>query len=286
MRKKVPLIVLATISIALVVTGIALSPGAASVESETPAALQETVESAVEDTKEAPVGDPTIILSDDKDPLVLPVGTATIEISLADEGWIVSWNLGDQDATEIIYDVDVAVAWRGNAPIEFGALLSGASFDINPDSPEGSVVVPFPYPEIGVPNSEDMYLYIVSASVKNGHLYVAEPEILETYIPASIFEPNPPPPPPSVEDLLTDLAGVIEGSEDDAWKKPGDNRKNTMIKKISAVVELLEAGAIDEAINKLEKDLLPKLTGKWLKDAELQAECAAIIDEILVLLVV
>jgi len=72
-----------------------------------------------------------------------------------------------------------------------------------------------------------------------------------------------------VETQPTDVVGgnvisnliikIIESSED-CWRKPAQNRKNTMINKLTSLQELISQELFEEAYNKMLHDIKPKLT--------------------------
>jgi len=59
-----------------------------------------------------------------------------------------------------------------------------------------------------------------------------------------------------IEDLIEK---IIESSED-CWRKPAQNRKDTMINKLTSLQELISQELFEEAYNKMLHDIKPKLT--------------------------
>ncbi len=61
--------------------------------------------------------------------------------------------------------------------------------------------------------------------------------------------------------LIDQVIERIESSSDDCWRKHEINRKNTMIKKLNALKELVSSANLEGAYDKLLHDIKPKLTG-------------------------
>ncbi|TXT60870.1 MAG: exported protein of unknown function [Promethearchaeota archaeon] len=100
---------------------------------------------------------------------------------------------------------------------------------------------------------------------------------------------------------LEEFKNKIQSSDEVCWKKPAQNRKNTICNKISVLQELIEEGNLEDAYDKLLYDIKPKLTGlktdeneqpwgngifkrSWVKCSNLQEEfqtdCNLILHEI------
>jgi len=60
---------------------------------------------------------------------------------------------------------------------------------------------------------------------------------------------------------ITQFKLNVQGSPDDCWKKPGENRKNAMCNKLTELQELIDVENFEEAYYKLLHDIKPKLTG-------------------------
>jgi len=60
--------------------------------------------------------------------------------------------------------------------------------------------------------------------------------------------------------LIDDLIEEISNSPDECWRKPAQNRKNTMINKLTSLKYLISQGFFEEAYNKMLHDIKPKLT--------------------------
>jgi len=68
----------------------------------------------------------------------------------------------------------------------------------------------------------------------------------------------------SIDFIIQSIDQVIEkiqASSDDCWKKPASNRKDTMIKKLTVLRELVSYINLEDAYEKLLHDIKPKLTG-------------------------
>ncbi len=91
---------------------------------------------------------------------------------------------------------------------------------------------------------------------------------------------------PTVEGVVNILEGLkdgIEALDEEDFKKPGEKRKETLIRKVDAVIRQVKAGAFDGAVEKLEKDIKEKIDvdGKadWLmEDSPLSRTLVANID--------
>lgn len=56
------------------------------------------------------------------------------------------------------------------------------------------------------------------------------------------------------------LIEYINETLDECWRKPAQNRKNTMINKLTSLQELILQELFEEAYNKMLHDIKPKLT--------------------------
>jgi archaellum component FlaG (FlaF/FlaG flagellin family) len=68
----------------------------------------------------------------------------------------------------------------------------------------------------------------------------------------------------SDEEFTSDLDALIEkvqNSPDECWKKPAQNRKDTICNKIDELQDLIDQGDFENAYDKLLHDIKPKLTG-------------------------
>ncbi|GEM_PF-4002768 len=91
---------------------------------------------------------------------------------------------------------------------------------------------------------------------------------------------------PTVEGVVNILEGLkdgIEALDPEDFRKPGEKRKEPLIRKVDAVIRQVKVGAFDGAIEKLEKDIKEKIDvdGKadWLmKDSPLSRTLVANID--------
>jgi hypothetical protein len=59
---------------------------------------------------------------------------------------------------------------------------------------------------------------------------------------------------------INDLIEKIVESPEDCWRKPAQNRKDTMIYKLTSLKELILQELFEEAYNKMLHDIKPKLT--------------------------
>lgn len=57
------------------------------------------------------------------------------------------------------------------------------------------------------------------------------------------------------------LKTMILDSPDECWRKPAQNRKNTMYDKVESLESLIIEGSLEKAYDKLKFDIKPKLTG-------------------------
>jgi len=66
---------------------------------------------------------------------------------------------------------------------------------------------------------------------------------------------------PTIYELIDILIEKIEGSPDECWRKPSSNRKDTMIKKLTKLKDMVSLNNLEGAYNKLLHAIKPKLTG-------------------------
>jgi hypothetical protein len=59
---------------------------------------------------------------------------------------------------------------------------------------------------------------------------------------------------------IDDLIDYIIETSEECWRKPAQNRKNTMINKLTSLQELILQELFEEAYNKMLHDIKPKLT--------------------------
>ncbi len=107
---------------------------------------------------------------------------------------------------------------------------------------------------------------------------------------------------PDVISLIDELIEKISNSPDECWRKPAQNRKNTMINKLTSLKYLISQGFFEEAYNKMLHDIKPKLTAlktdedeipwgngtfkqawvvcEYLRD-EFQDDCNAILNDLI-----
>lgn len=100
---------------------------------------------------------------------------------------------------------------------------------------------------------------------------------------------------------IEDLIEFIIESPEECWRKPAQNRKNTMINKLTSLQELISQELFEEAYNKMLHDIKPKLTAlktdedeipwgngtfkqawlvcEYLRD-EFQVDCNAILNDL------
>lgn len=80
-------------------------------------------------------------------------------------------------------------------------------------------------------------------------LDVVEPNVVEP----DVVEPD-------VISIIDDLIDYISESPDECWRKPAQNRKNTIINKLTSLQVLISQGLFEDAYNKMLHDIKPKLT--------------------------
>ncbi len=78
---------------------------------------------------------------------------------------------------------------------------------------------------------------------------VVEPDVVEP----DVVEPD-------VISIIDDLIDYISESPDECWRKPAQNRKNTIINKLTSLQVLISQGLFEDAYNKMLHDIKPKLT--------------------------
>ncbi|MCK4779218.1 MAG: hypothetical protein KAT57_03475 [Candidatus Lokiarchaeota archaeon] len=64
-----------------------------------------------------------------------------------------------------------------------------------------------------------------------------------------------------IEYLIDQLIEKIQASSDECWRKPANNRKNTMINKLNGLKDLVSDDNLEDVYNKLLHEIKPKLTG-------------------------
>jgi hypothetical protein len=274
MRKK-PIVGLFSIVLTSLVLGVAIQANVASVASpavEVP--LGVITESPVEEKAPPPRENDVIVVDSTDTPAADTDFEVVIDIDLVGDGkYVISWIFPPrQEAKLVEWSIVVWDSWNR---VYVDLVDSSQVID---NIAEGSIEVEIPAPTGVEADSDDNYKYTISVVVTNGGPHPKERTDL---IPASFFEP----PAPSIDDLVADLVDCVMASADDAWKKPGDNRKRVIVKKLTEVLEKVGEGDIEGAINKISKDILPKVTGKWVADETLQDDCAAILATILDVLI-
>ncbi len=87
------------------------------------------------------------------------------------------------------------------------------------------------------------------------------------------------------DDLLDDIIEYILGLPDDAFKNNPDQRKNALVNKLEEVRQMILDGDYEEAIDKLENDIRPKMDGEgkndWIIDPQAQEDLMDMIDELI-----
>jgi hypothetical protein len=92
----------------------------------------------------------------------------------------------------------------------------------------------------------------------------------------------------SSEEAIPVVNDSIQDLPDDAFKTNPDKRKNAFSEKLGEVLELIDAEAYQEAIDKLQNDIRAKADGyvdgnpknDWITDPEAQEEICTIIDDL------
>ncbi len=64
-----------------------------------------------------------------------------------------------------------------------------------------------------------------------------------------------------IDGLIESLIKKINDSLDECWRKPANNRKNTMINKLNGLKDLVSDDNLEDVYNKLLHEIKPKLTG-------------------------
>ncbi len=93
----------------------------------------------------------------------------------------------------------------------------------------------------------------------------------------------------SAEEAAGEIDDYIQDLPDDNFKEPAEQRKNALHEKLieneegDAVLQLIEAGLYEEALEKLQNDIRPKCDGDpdpedWVTDPGAQADLLAMID--------
>ena len=94
------------------------------------------------------------------------------------------------------------------------------------------------------------------------------------------------------------LKAMIIDSPDECWRKPAQNRKSTMYSKVETLESLVLGGYLEEAYDKLRRDIKPKLTGlkadendmewangifknSWVQCTDLMEEFRSVCDSLL-----
>lgn len=78
--------------------------------------------------------------------------------------------------------------------------------------------------------------------------------------------------------ILNHMIHYIDGLGDDAFKPAGDIRRIPLINKLEVVIEYILAEQYEDAIEKLETDIRPKVDGDWVVDPVAQAHLVAQVD--------
>ena len=93
----------------------------------------------------------------------------------------------------------------------------------------------------------------------------------------------------SAEEAIPVMDDYIQDLPDDAFKNNPDQRKNAFSEKLAEVIELIDAGEYQEAIDKLQHDIRAKADGyvdghpknDWITDPEAQEEICTMIDDLI-----
>lgn len=105
---------------------------------------------------------------------------------------------------------------------------------------------------------------IVTSCSANGNYVtnnVLEDKMVEDVNIDNVVETQPPY--MVVVDVISKIDDLIEkiiNSPEDCWRKPAQNRKNTLINKLTSLQELILQELFEEAYNKMLHDIKPKLT--------------------------
>ena len=93
----------------------------------------------------------------------------------------------------------------------------------------------------------------------------------------------------SAEEAIPVVDEYIQDLPDDAFKNNPDQRKNAFSEKLDEVIELIDAGEYQKAIDKLQHDIRAKADGyvdgnpkdDWITDPEAQEEICTMIDDLI-----
>lgn len=94
------------------------------------------------------------------------------------------------------------------------------------------------------------------------------------------------------QDPIDSIIDSIGNFPDDAFKSPADARRNALYNKLDAVLIMIEQGLYQDAIDKLQNDIWPKMDGSlggnpnndWITDPDAQQELADIINPLVIYL--
>ena len=191
----------------------------------------------------------TIDLVEQPNPhFILPYQRLTFTGSFTDPGWL--------DTHTDAWDF-------GN-----GIILSGTLAEEN-DAPDstGTSVIEYAYPEPGT------YSATLTITDDDGGAGTSQPY--------SVTVMNP-------EEVIWLLDEYIQNLPDEAFKKPAQNRKNTLHNKLMAILRMVSDGKYEKAISKLEHDIRSKADGSvdghpgndWIIDPAAQQDICQMIDDI------
>lgn len=91
------------------------------------------------------------------------------------------------------------------------------------------------------------------------------------------------------EGYINFIGEVIVDLPDEAFKNTPDQRKNAFLNKLDAIFDLIDSGFYEEAMDKLQNDILAKMDGSlgghpkndWIIDPEAQEQVADLIQALI-----
>jgi hypothetical protein len=90
-------------------------------------------------------------------------------------------------------------------------------------------------------------------------------------------------------DYINFIIDIILNLPEDAFKPPAEQRKIPLVNKLEEILVMIEGGRYQEAIDKLENDLLTKMDGSlggnpnndWIIDPDAQGQLSDIINALI-----